>query len=614
MLKLARIIYNRFTQYIQVRLTCYFLLILLPLVLVGLFTNERSQSILQEEAGERTRGALLAAVEYIDLTLQTVDELSILLATDRNLIQLLEKTQQELTPQSIVDFSLMMREITNVTFINHKVSRISILHMPSEMMIVTDYGGKKVQNARDNEIIRRTIEAGGGKVFYIPDEDDPVDSLGGTFEEDYIYLLRMIDIYNYTDDRQPNILILSVKKDTLIELTTPLLPSKNADIYLYSSDNQLVAGTGKGEFIPYWDSSSEEIEIKNLEEYEEKMFTVRAKSRYSNWSLLLVQPEKELHEKNKQLQMSTYIIIGLSVVLALWISWVVYSNISAPLSNLIYGMKQIRLGNFEIRLINNRKDELGYLIDSFNKMISDQKHLIRDHYEQQLRLSQTELKFLQSQINPHFLYNTLDTIYWTAKNYEASEISEMVLNLSKFFRLSLNKGQETFSVEETVEHLNYYIRVQQLRFLDHFTVEYQISEESKSIQIHKLLLQPLVENALLHGLEKKQSSGHLLIAAYMENHFLKLKVQDNGVGVSQDKLAYIRKELETTAGRVDLQTKDPVQDLFGLRNVLSRIKLYYGMDASLQIFSNEGEGTTVILSLPDREQKGADRGESAESI
>lgn len=605
MTRLAKVLYNRFTQHIQVRLTWYFLLILLPLVLVSLFTNERSQHILQEEAGERTRGALLAAVEYIDLTMQTVDELSILLATDRNLIQLLEKTEEELTPQSIVDFSMMMREITNVTFINHKVSRISILHMPSEMMIMTDYGGKKIENAREHEVIQKAIEAGGGKIFYIPDGSDSIDSLGGTFEQDYIYLLRMIDIYNYTNDKQPNILILSVKKDTLIELTTPLLPSKNADIYLYSSDNQLVAGTGKIDSIPYWDSNSEEIEITNLREYDEAMFTVRAKSRFSNWSLLLVQPEKELYEKNKQLEMSTYIIIGISVLLALWISWALFRHISAPLANLIYGMKQIRLGNFDIRLSNQRKDELGYLVDSFNRMITDQKHLIQDHYEQQLRLSQTELKFLQSQINPHFLYNTLDTIYWTAKNYEASEISEMVLNLSKFFRLSLNKGQDTFSIAETAEHLNYYLRVQQLRFLDHFTVEYQIAEECQPIHIHKLLLQPLVENALLHGLEKKQGEGHLLIAAELEENYLRLKVQDNGVGIEEEKLKYILKELKSTGGRADLLTRNPVRDLFGLRNVLTRVQLYYGREADLQIYSKLGEGTTVILQLPiEQEESG----------
>ncbi|MGN7380478.1 Inner membrane protein ypdA [Chlamydia abortus] len=598
MRRLLRGIYNYFTGRIQVRLTCYFLLILLPLVIISLFANGKSQQILEEETGERTRGALQAAVEYIDLTLQNVDELSTLLATDRNLIRLLEEAESQLTPQSIVDFSLLMREITNVMSINHILSKISIIHLPSEMMITTDSGGKRIPGAERHPVIAKTVEANGARLLYIPEADGNEDLLNGTFETDQIYLLRTMDLYNH--DRQPNILILAIKRDTLLKLTSSIQPSENAHIYLFSNDNKLVAGTGHSRFFPYWDPVSEEMVMKSMEKHEENMFIIRAKSRYSNWSLQLMQPEVELNGKTRQLQMFTYLIIGLSVILALWISWIVFSGISSPLSNLAYGLRQLRFGNLDVRLSdNNRKDEFGYVTNTFNKMIEDQKHLIENHYEQQLRLSRTELKFLQSQINPHFLYNTLDTIYWTAKNYEASEISEMVLNLSRFFRLSLNKGKDTFTVEETMGHLNYYIRVQQLRFLDQFTVEYEISEDSKHLYILKLLLQPLVENAILHGLEKKQSGGHLRIVSRLEDDHLQLTVQDNGVGISAEKLRYIRQELAAAASVVSsAHSAEPVEDLFGLRNVVSRIKLYYGSEARLSIDSQEEVGTTVLLSIP----------------
>ena len=195
---------------------------------------------------------------------------------------------------------------------------------------------------------------------------------------------------------------------------------------------------------------------------------------------MMEQPLEELRSHTDSLKVFSYGILAVSLVLAVWISWIIYRGISAPLRKLAYGMKQLRTGNFTIQLEDTRVDELGYVIESFNRMAENQKTLIRDHYEKQLLLSKMELKFLQSQINPHFLYNTLDSIYWTAKNYEADEISEMVLNLSKFFRLSLNKGNETFAVGETIEHLKYYIKVQQLRFLDHFTVRYDIAKRSLS--------------------------------------------------------------------------------------------------------------------------------------
>jgi two-component system sensor histidine kinase YesM len=318
--------------------------------------------------------------------------------------------------------------------------------------------------------------------------------------------------------------------------------------------------------------------------------------------LILTQPESELSRETGQLRLYTYFIIGLSVLLALGIAWVVYRSIASPLDSLAYGMKQVRTGNLNVRLANTRKDELGYLTGTFNQMVEDQKQLIQGYYEQQLRLSKTELKFLQSQINPHFLYNTLDSIYWMANQYEAREIKEMVLNLSKFFRLSLNKGRETFPLRETVEHLHYYIRIQQIRFSQRVSVRYDISDDCAAIPVLKLLLQPLVENAILHGLEQREQQGELTIAGYLDDGMLVLGVKDNGVGLPPSRLRYIQEELgKLQAAPLTLtpfEEESEKDDLFGLRNVTARMKMYYGAEAGLAIDSKEGEGTEVTLRLP----------------
>jgi two-component system sensor histidine kinase YesM len=312
-----------------------------------------------------------------------------------------------------------------------------------------------------------------------------------------------------------------------------------------------------------------------------------------------MQPEKELYDESRNVQLFIYLIIVISVVLAFMISLIVYKGFAAPLSTLLYGMKQIRLGNYDMRLPNKRKDQLGVLTDAFNQMIAEQQRLIRDVYEHQLRLSYTELKFLQSQINPHFLYNTLDSIYWTAKNYDAEEISEMVLNLSKFFRLSLSKGKETFTVAETVEHMRYYLRIQQFRLLGQLDVRFDIAEETKNVLVLKLLLQPIVENAILHGLEK-QGGGVLRISSRMDDKYLYLTVADSGPGIATDRLAYIRRELAEfeRLARFSPVEIHQMKDLFGLRNVLGRMKLYYGPEAALEIDSRPKAGTTVTLRIP----------------
>jgi two-component system sensor histidine kinase YesM len=196
----------------------------------------------------------------------------------------------------------------------------------------------------------------------------------------------------------------------------------------------------------------------------------------------------------------------------------------------------------------------------------------------------------------------LDSIYWAAKNYEADEISEMVLNLSRFFRLSLNKGTDTFTVDETVAHLHYYVRVQQLRFLDKFSVSYDIQEESKTIPIMKLLLQPLVENAILHGLEQRDRGGELIVRARLEDGFVHMTVADNGVGMPQDRLRYIGGELERVFAPdkpgLSLPPWENAKDLYGLRNVASRVRMVYGKRSRMEIDSREGEGTSVTVRLP----------------
>ena len=198
------------------------------------------------------------------------------------------------------------------------------------------------------------------------------------------------------------------------------------------------------------------------------------------------------------------------------------------------------------------------------------------------------------------MYNTLDSIYWTARNYEADEISEMVLNLSKFFRLSLGKGRESFTIEETVEHLTYYLKVQQFRFMGQFSIRFEIEESTKSMRVLKLLLQPIVENAILHGLEKRGDGGELTITSSVHDGILYLKVKDNGAGIKEERLRYIHSEIDQMEqGGALLRPEGRNEgELFGLRNVLSRMKLYYGDRAKLQVHSEEGQGTIVTMMFP----------------
>lgn len=587
MSKLFRWIRERFSQNIQTRLTGYFLLILLPLVIISLFAVERSRDILYEQAVERTEMALASALNHFDLALQNVEEISTLISADPGMNELLNKNDTAFSPKSIVDFSNILEQLANSVSVNRYVSQISIYHQASNMFISTNFGGRKLSSEPQQEWLVESARRNGTGISYIMADYPVTDDLtfGKMTSTDTISLIRSMDLYN--SERQSNLLIVSFNKNKLLNILKTLLPTENSRISLLNEKGEVIIETGSAG------------EKEGLSEDE---MLVTKDSDYSLWRLALVQPKKELYEETDQLRLYTFTIIGISILLAIIISWVVYSGIAAPILKLSRGMKRLSHGEMNVHIEDKRKDELGFLIHSFNRMVSDQKHLIEDHCEQQLRLKTTELKFLQSQINPHFLYNTLDSIYWTAKNYEAEEISEMVMNLSKFFRLSLNKGRQVFSIEESIMHLHYYIRIQQLRFLDNFTVEYQIEEESRAIPILKLLLQPLVENAIIHGMEGKSSGGTLIISSRInEQKYVNISVQDNGPGIGGDRLEYIRNELSRMGSRNFpslSQEEEYIKDLFGLRNVFTRMRLYYGKESDMTLESTLGIGTTVTISIP----------------
>ncbi|OBR63434.1 two-component sensor histidine kinase [Paenibacillus oryzae] len=589
-----------FARKIQFRLTCYFLLILLPLVVVSLFAVDRSRIILHDQAVERSETVLNSAMDYIDLTLQNVEEISTLIATDPLFIKLLADNGANLSPQSIVDFSQLLKQLSNVNSINHIVSQISLYHQPSHMMISTHYGGRRLNNTEQQQWLENTAITSGTEISYLlAEEAIPGNgTFGGLVNTDSVSLVRTMDLYN--NNRRADVVIITLDKSRLTKLMKSLLPSPSAAIYLHTDTGKLVAGTGGPENGTQLDR--EGALASELPHSSDSEMMVSIDSEYSKWRLTLVQPKKELYAKTDQLKLYTVGIIFVSVLLALVISWVVYIGIVSPVDKLFKGMKRLGTGNMTIQLENKRQDELGYLTEAFNRMVVDQRRLIQEHYEQQLRLARTELQFLQTQINPHFLYNTLDSINWTAKNYEADEISEMVLNLSRFFRLSLNKGKDVFTIDESVSHLHYYIRIQQIRFLDSFEVEYDISEESRSVPILKLLLQPLVENAIIHGMEGKTEGGKLTISSWIDKgRMVCVSVRDNGPGIQAERVAYIGQELERLAQREEhlfLPEDEETGDLFGLRNVMTRIKLYYGKEAGLSIQSVKGEGATATISLP----------------
>ncbi|MFD2331858.1 sensor histidine kinase [Cohnella sp. GCM10020058] len=592
---------NAFRSSVQLRLTSYFLIILLPLVAVSVFASLRSERILERKVNEQTVVALSSAMEAIDLTMDNIENMSMALATDTNLIDLLGRTETQLTGEMTLDFQKVLVQLSNMKSANSYLVQLSIYHAYSHTILSSKFGGRRVDELADQAWYAELMQSRGKSRLLVPkpDEFNTYQQLDQTFQPGYITLLRTMDPFKPGDRK--SVLMITLDAAHLRKHLDTLVHGTDESVYLTTADGGLIAGAGSVDgTMPAWEADGDIMTVQHSGIDGKSEMLVRYRSPSSGWTVVLVKPAAAMYAETDQLRTFMYAIIGISVLLTIVISWIVYRGIASPLGALAYGMKQMRMGRLDTNLPNKREDEFGYLTSAFNDMALEQKNLIENIYEQQLLRLKAELRILQSQINPHFLYNTLDSIYSMAENYEAEEISEMALNLSKFFRLSLGKGQDEFTVEETIEHLRFYLRVQELRFIDKLSVDIRIDEACKPYPVLKLLLQPIVENAILHGLEQKKKDGVVRIDGRVEAGRLRLEVSDNGKGIAPDRLRYIRDELGRLYAHAGQAWDRELNrnDLYGLWNVKARLKLYYGDLAELTVDSIENEGTTVTLWIP----------------
>lgn len=286
--------------------------------------------------------------------------------------------------------------------------------------------------------------------------------------------------------------------------------------------------------------------------------------------------------------------IVFTVILAavFFINRKIMTGITEPIQNLCEVTKVAGSGDFGVRAREESGDELELLSISFNRMVEQIGNLVEDIRIEQMNLKATELKLLQAQINPHFLYNTLDAIIWLAESGEKKQVVYMVSALSDFFRTTLSKGRDFVSVSEEEVHIKSYLKIQQFRYQDILEYEIQIPEELHEYKILKMTLQPLVENALYHGIKNKRRMGHIRVKGRKDNDALVFQVYDDGMGIKPEKLDYIKKIISG-----DLQDYENPSG-FGLFNVEQRVRLNYGAQYGMEINSVYGEWTEVTVVIP----------------
>lgn len=284
--------------------------------------------------------------------------------------------------------------------------------------------------------------------------------------------------------------------------------------------------------------------------------------------------------------------MGIVLILVIILSYYIPRSITMPITRISKVTDQVAKGNLSVRAAAESGAEARMLSDSLNAMIDKINELLDQVTTEQVRLRKAEFELLQAQINPHFLYNTLDTIVWLAEAGDQKRVVSMVGNLSDFFRTSLNQGKDIISIREELAHVRSYLEIQQVRYQDILRYKITVPEDLYEYKIPKITIQPLVENALYHGIKNKRGQGTITVTGKRNENGFVLYVRDNGIGMTQERLKEVR------AGIQKLSYTG--KEIYGLYNVNERIRLNFGETYGISIESTYGEGTCVSISLPDQ--------------
>ncbi len=354
----------------------------------------------------------------------------------------------------------------------------------------------------------------------------------------------------------------------------------------------------------YVDKMGQQIEAgSRVNDNEKVLYDIRGvsavvQSATQEYMLFEVNQAEQEYKDNKarftQLVIIYLILLPVVTIFSFAAAWIISASIYIPIKKLQNVTATITRNDLQALLTSHNVDEITELGMSFNIMIEKIRQLLDAKVKEQEILKKAELKALQAQINPHFLYNTLDTIVWMAQDNKVNQVIDIVQALSNFFRIALSKGEDWITIAQEIEHIRCYLTIQKLRYHDILDYKIEADEDILSGTILKLTLQPLVENALYHGIKYKRGGGTITVRARRAGaDQVRLEISDDGVGFTPYKLNRLQELLADDSGPISMSESG-----FGLENVHKRIQLYYGKQYGLSIESKYQEGTQVTVTIP----------------
>ena len=402
-----------------------------------------------------------------------------------------------------------------------------------------------------------------------------------------VVAVRMI----YAQQKLNAVLCISLDYDKIFQPLTNILTDENGGIVADQDGNVLYNKTGLKELKLFDDNKKDTSQTadKLLSKISQTCTWTQTESEENDWVFYFYKSQDAISGSVRRILLEEIPLIIACGFIILFLGLSFSRIFTRKIEELTKNMDQVNHGSREVTVSSDSEDEVGILINSFHNMMDEINRLIDEVYVNKIALKEYELKALQAQINPHFLYNTLSMMNWMAIRSNQMEISKVTLALSTFYRTALSKGEDVVTVENCIQNMQAYLEIQLTMHDNNFSVDWDIDPTIKNEKMPKLLLQPVVENAIEHGIDEKEDGDKKIFLSFRGNgDDVVITVRDNGMGMPQEKAETL----------VTYQAKG-----YGLKNVNDRIRILYGENYGIRIFSAPDEGTTVMMRFPKEGRK-----------
>lgn len=587
---MKKVKYYLLNSSIGVKLILYFfLVILLPTITITTLGNLIYKNSIIDAQNTNTQQMARQISNNIDFYMKDTENIISYLSEDSRVLNFLNSNDvnqnsnnsiQDDVCKAIASFTSVHPEIAGIMIVNSKDIYVSdVMYRISRDLFTNEkWYSKAYHDPKNIQLFSKPIGRN-------------IDNIFKYSADDVVSMSKAI-IDNKTG-KCIGVILIDMKLDIIKNVIEDVKPGKNGFVYIVDSTGEIVyspVNTVVYRIKEEWlGDSNDKVIIKRIKynDYE----IMHMKSTYTGWKTVVVFPLEESLRVVTYIKYYSLTIAVIALIFAVILAIFFTKSIVNPITKLRRLMKRTEEGNLDCYFNSKYKDEIGELGESFNNMLREIKNLISLVQIEEKNKRKAEINTLQAQIKPHFLYNTLDTIQWMAQEHDAEDIVEMVGNLTNLLRIGLNNGDEIIKLKKEIEYVESYLVIQKTRYEDKLNYEINVDDTILDHNVIKLILQPLVENAIYHGIKEKRGKGKITITGGIEDNKIHIKITDNGIGIKEDKLKEINKLL-----REGHSSNSKIG--YGIFNVNERIKLNYGEEFILSYSSVYGQGTSVDIWHP----------------